>query len=160
MSTSNEPEIHRWRLVTIGRGSFASVHVLSGRPIAFKVVLTPERADELHHEYNCLQQIYELCSQDSFFAIPRPLAHYDPNVPTSFSSISRPPPFTGRRRPARPVVERSDYETLGFTIASYAMDQVLPIPPVIALCVRQFYPPDSDEAPHPSLCRLYFGKEI
>ena len=35
-----------WRFVTIGRGSFASVSVLTGHPIAFKHVILPERSQE------------------------------------------------------------------------------------------------------------------
>lgn len=43
-----------WKLVDIGRGSFATVSVLSGRPVAFKHVISPSRTLELKNEFDYL----------------------------------------------------------------------------------------------------------
>jgi hypothetical protein len=45
-----------WRWVTIGRGSFASVSILTGH-IAFKHVILPERSHELQPEFHTLCNI-------------------------------------------------------------------------------------------------------
>ncbi|KAI6029082.1 hypothetical protein BKA83DRAFT_4214215 [Pisolithus microcarpus] len=125
-----------WKIITIGRGSFASISVLTGRPIAFKHVIIPakEKIQELLREFETLCFIYETCNKDSFFAIPRPFAFYDPANRASFRAL----------------------ET-----AAYAMDHVQPLPLQFARLVRSlFYPKHMDKARDPSLCRIYFGKVI
>ena len=91
MSLSNiNPE---WRLVPIGRGSFATVSILSGRSVAFKRVIVRERSVELKpSSIEALRTLYDFCGADSFFGIPRPLAFYDPHKPTSFLSMGGSPP--------------------------------------------------------------------
>ncbi|KIK25866.1 hypothetical protein PISMIDRAFT_96188 [Pisolithus microcarpus 441] len=81
-----------WKIITIGRGSFASISVLTGRPIAFKHVIIPakEKIQELLREFETLCFIYETCNKDSFFAIPRPFAFYDPANRASFRAVNRP----------------------------------------------------------------------
>lgn len=147
-----------WNVVTIGRGSFASVCVLTGRPVAFKQVLFPEQALELKAEFETICKLYDLCDTDSFFAIPRPLAFLDPLLPNSYISATVSPLQQVR---ARPFVSHGDFKALGLPNAAYAMTQVLPLPLSTAHLVRTlFYPPGQKEAPLPSLCRLYFGRVL
>ena len=146
-----------WRLVPIGRGSFASVSILSGRPVAFKHVTVRERSGELKIEFEVLRALYDICDTDSFFGLPRPLAFYDPHKPASFLSASS-PPLKSRRQP---LVSESDFKLLELDNAAYAMDQVLPLPLSTAKTIRTlFYPPNMPKALDPTLCRLYFGKVI
>ena len=148
-------------MVTIGRGSFASVSVLTGRPVAFKHVILPERSNELRKEFDTLRNIYNSCDTDYFFAIPQPLAFYDPNPPTSFVGPPRSPHSASSRRPLRPRVTAGDFKMLNLDTAAIAMDHVLPLSLVVADTVRKlFYPPNSSAARSPSLCRVYFGKVI
>lgn len=149
-----------WRLFKIGRGSFADIWLLGGRPIAFKVVQIPTNGDILLREYTALTEIYNLCNSDSFFFIPRPFAYYDPSAPDSFASIPTSLSPRPSCRPLRSPVALADLKSLGLPAAVYAMDFVVPLPPTIAQAMRQFYPPNSEKAPAPSLCRLYFGKDI
>jgi hypothetical protein len=87
-----------WRLVAIGRGSLATVSILSGRPVAFKHVMVREHSVELEAEFHVIRSLYDgLCDTDSFFAIPRPLAFYDPHKSTSFLSVGYSPPSGSRR---------------------------------------------------------------
>ena len=75
------------RLVPFGRGSFATVSILSGRPVAFKHVIAREHSLELKSEFQVIRSLYDFCDADSFFAIPRPLPFYDlqsPPVQVSF----------------------------------------------------------------------------
>ena len=146
-----------WRLVPIGRGSFASVSILSGRPVAFKHVIVRERSGELKNEFKVLRALYDICDTDSFFGVPRPLAFYDPHKPTSYLSAISPP--LGSRR--QPLANESDFKLLELDNAAYAMDQVLPLPLSTAKTIHTlFYPPNMSKALDPTLCRLYFGKVI
>jgi hypothetical protein len=148
-----------WNVVTIGRGSFASVSILTGRPVAFKQVLFPERTLELKAEFESICKLYDLCGSDSFFAIPRPFAFFDPLLPNTCISSTVSPLWQGRRRAARPLVSHGDFKALGLSNAAYAMDQVLPLPLSTAQLVRKlFYPPGQEEATLPTLCRFYFGR--
>ena len=147
-----------WNVVTIGRGSFASVCILTGRPVAFKQVLFPERALELKAEFEAICKLYDLCNSDSFFAIPRPLACFDPLLPNSYISPIVSPSRQGR---ARPLVSHGDFKALGLPNAAYAMTQVLPLPLSTAQLIRTlFYPPGQKEATLPTLCRLCFGRVL
>jgi hypothetical protein len=151
-----------WKLVRIGRGSFATVWILSGRPVAFKQVIFTERTPELKTEFETLRALYDLCDTDSFFVIPRPLAYYDPELSSSFVSPEGAPVSKGRSRARRrPWVTEDDFKALNLDGAAYAMDQVLPLPLSTALEIRTlFYPPGAGDAVVPSLCRLYFGKAL
>ncbi|KAI6012977.1 hypothetical protein EDC04DRAFT_2760261 [Pisolithus marmoratus] len=152
-----------WGLITIGRGSFASVSVLTGRPIAFKHVIVPakEKKEELLKEFDTLRRIYDFCHEDSFFAVPRPFVFYDPDNPESFRGASKPSNICNRRRPSLPFIRQDDFELLRLETAAYAMDHVQPLPLKFAYLVRTlFYPEHAGDAPNPSLCRIYFGKVI
>ena len=150
-----------WRLVPIGRGSFASVSILSGRPVAFKHVIVRERSGELKTEFEVLRSLYDFCDSDSFFGVPRPLAFYDPHKSTSFLSAGCSPPSESRRRPPRSLVSEDDFKLLELDTAAYAMDQVLPLPLSTAKTIRTlFYPQNMSKALDTTLCRLYFGKVI
>jgi hypothetical protein len=147
-----------WKLVTIGRGSFASVSILTGRPVAFKHIILRESAVELKAEFEAICSLYDVCDSDSFFGIPRPLAFYDPHQLNSFLSVRGSPPSESRRRS---LVNEGDFRLLELDTAAYAMDQVLPIPLLTAKIIRTlFYPPNTPNASDPMLCRLYFGKVI
>ena len=102
-----------WRLVPIGRGSFASVSILSGRPVAFKHVIVRERSGELKTEFEVLRALYDICDTDSFFGVPRPLAFYDPHNSTSYFSACS-PPLKSRRQP---LVNESVCQRKWFQIA-------------------------------------------
>ena len=160
-STASHDINPEWKLVVIGRGSFATVSILSGRPVAFKHIIFSGRTPELKAEFEAIRCIYDSCDTDSFFAIPRPLAYYDPAVSTSFCSPDSPPISKVWSRARRPLVAEDDFKALKLDSAAYAMDQVLPLPLSTALLIRRlFYPPGQDMATVPSLCRLYFGKVI
>lgn len=149
-----------WRLLTIGRGSFASVSVLTGRPIAFKHVMVPEKEkkQELLKEFDTLCCIYDSCNGDSFFAIPRPFAFYDPGNPGSFRTVNRSPGFRHRWRT---FIRQDDFELMQLGTAAYAMDHVQPLPLKFAYLLRSlFYSENAGDAPNPSLCRIYFGEVI
>src|ERR1700761_3471728 len=149
------------KLVPIGRGSFATVSVLGARPMAFKHVIFPLRTPELKAEFEVMCSIYDFCNTDSFFAIPRPLAYYDPVTPNSFVALEASPISHGRQRARRPLVIEDDFRELNISIAAYAMDLVIPLPLSTATVIRNlFYPVGQENAPLPTLCRLYFGKTI
>jgi hypothetical protein len=158
MSASAKPESG---LRTIGKGSFASVSVLTGRPVAFKHVHTPASNHELQNEFKALRVLHNKLGNDNFFAIPRPLAFYDPDEPDRFLSTEAFVPWRNRRRPVDLHVAECDMKLLNFDTAAYAMDYVPPLPLTTARSIRElFYPPNTLQAPDPSLCRLYFGKVI
>lgn len=115
-----------WKLVSIGRGSFATVSILSGRPVAFKHPIFSDRTPELKAEFEALRCLYDFCNTDAFFAILRPLAYYDPAVSTSFVSPDSSPISKGQSRARRPLVAEEDFRALKLNSAAYAMDQVLP----------------------------------
>ena len=148
----------KWKLISIGRGSFATVSILSGRPVAFKQVIFSDRTPELKAEFEALRCLYDFCNDDSFFAIPRPLAYYDPAVSASFVSTDS---SSGWFQTRRSFVSEVDFKVVELDDAAYAMDHVLPLPLSTALIIRKlFYPLGQDMAKVPSLCRLYFGKVI
>ncbi|KAI6101439.1 hypothetical protein EDD16DRAFT_1650482 [Pisolithus croceorrhizus] len=152
-----------WRLLTIGRGSFASVSVLTGRPVAFKHVIVPakEKKQELLKEFDTLRRIYDSCNGNSFFAIPRPFAFYDPDNPESFRTVNGFPRFDRRRGTVPPFITQNNFKLMHLETAAYAMDHVQPLPLEFAYLVRSlFYPEHAGDAPNPSLCRIYFGKVI
>jgi len=154
--------------MTIGRGSFANVSVLTGRTIAFKHVIVSARKQELFKEFLALRTIYNQRDLDSFFSLPEPHAFYDPDDPHSYSSTVRRQTHesgsTSRRRsPIGPsLIRKEDFKLLGLETAAYAMDQVQPLPLKFAGVVRNLFYPDTAKAtaPAPSLCRIYFGKVI
>jgi len=132
----------QWSVVTIGRGSFASVLfspvTLSRSSMSF--------CHELQREFDALRSIY---NTDSIFAIPKPIAFYHPGVPASFVAPVRPP--KNHRRPHRPCVNEGDFKILNLGTAAYAMDHVSPLPLVVADTIRKlFYPPS-----HPPLGALH-----
>ncbi|KAF8513426.1 hypothetical protein BU17DRAFT_53305 [Hysterangium stoloniferum] len=98
-SSDTNPE---WKVVAIGRGSLATVSILTGRPVAFKHVLVLQRAPELKAEFEALCSLYHSCNTNAFFSIPRPLAYYDPDVePTFVFPMGTPPGSSTRtRRPS------------------------------------------------------------
>jgi hypothetical protein len=150
-----------WRLVPIGRGSFATVFILSGRPVAFKHVIARERSVELKTEFEALRSLYDFCETDSFFGFPRPLAFYDPHKPTSFLSVRGSPPSESRRRPSCSLVSEGDVKLVELDTAAFAMDRVLPIPLLTAKVMgTMFYPLNMHNALDPTLCRLYFGRVV
>ena len=155
--------------MTIGRGSFANVSVLTGRTIAFKHVIVSARKQELLTEFQTLRTIYNQFASDSFFSLPEPHAFYDPDDPQSYSSADRrrQSPESGstsrRRSPVgASLIRKEDFKLLGLETATYAMDQVQPLPLKFAGVVRNLFYPDTAKAtaPAPSLCRIYFGKVI
>lgn len=65
--------------VQIGAGSFASVSILSGGPVAYKEVHNTDDAATLRAEYDLLRSIYPSCGGDSVFAITRALGFNNPH---------------------------------------------------------------------------------
>ncbi|KAI5987623.1 hypothetical protein EDD15DRAFT_2199361 [Pisolithus albus] len=164
MAASQTTDVNaEWKIITIGRGSFASISVLTGRPIAFKHVIMPskEKIQELLREFETLCFIYETCNKDSFFAIPRPFAFYDPANRASFRAVNRPLGTHQRRGTIPPFIRQDDFKLMQLETAAYAMDHVQPLPLQFARLVRSlFYPENAGKARDPSLCRIYFGKVI
>ena len=151
-----------WKLVDIGRGSFATVSVLSGRPVAFKHVIPPSRTLELKNEFDYLCSLFDSYNAaDHFFMIPRPFAYYDPQDPASFRPFVNSPTSTNPTHPRSGRVAEKDFKALELETAAYAMNHVLPLPLTAARKIREkFYPPSQEVATLPTLCRLYFGKVI
>jgi len=168
MSKEQERDVTpEWKLMTIGRGSFATVSVLTGRTIAFKHVIVSAKKQELFTEFQMLCTIYNERNSDSFFSIPQPHAFYDPDNPQGYSSTDRCRSLKSgsapRRSPIRPsLIRKEDFQLLRLETAAYAMDQVQPLPLKFAGVVRNLFYPDTAKttAPAPSLCRIYFGKVI
>ena len=136
--------------LAIGRGSFAIVSILSGRPVAFKHAISSTRTPKLQTEFEALCSIYDCCNSDLFFAFPRPLACYDRQVSTSFVSADSSPINVARTRAFhRPRVTEKDIRFLGLDSATYAMDHVLPLPLSTAMIIRQFFYPPGQATPTP-----------
>ena len=53
-----------WKIVLIGRDSFATVSILSGRPVAFKQVIFSDRTPELKTEVEALRCLYDFCNNE------------------------------------------------------------------------------------------------
>src|SRR5258708_4304446 len=51
----------------------ATIPILLGRPVAFTY-----GCPQIKAEFEAICSIYDFCNTDSLFAIPRPLAYYDP----------------------------------------------------------------------------------
>jgi len=128
MSFKSHDTNPEWKFVLIGRGSFATVSILSGRPVAFKHVIFSDRTPELNAEFEALCRLYDFCDTDAFLAIPRPLAYYDPAFSESFVSLDSSPIQKGWSRARRPLVAEGDFKALKLDSAAYAMDQVLSLP--------------------------------
>ncbi|CAA7271450.1 unnamed protein product [Cyclocybe aegerita] len=144
--------------VCIGRGSFAEIYFVSAKLWVFKVVQNPQNADALVREYDACHSLYYRCNNDSFFAIPRALAL---NVPQGASPAFRMPPPSPPRQPSRraprQIVVEDEFDP--FDRAAYALDRVHDLPSAAKAYLRQSYFPQGVNI-GPSLCRLYFGKEI
>ncbi|THH28733.1 hypothetical protein EUX98_g5459 [Antrodiella citrinella] len=133
-STVDEPSIAK-----IGAGSFATVYVVRGGPIAYK------------------QKIYLECQADSFFNIPRPFAFNDPDLhPDGFISCS-PSPIPGQRHPTSSRPHVTPGLMVPFIKATYAMDRVLAFPYDASKAIVSAYFPANLQDATISLCRLYFG---
>lgn len=138
--------------VRLGAGSFATVYVISGGLIAFKQVAHTDNAEKLRQEYHTLENIYLQCSTDSFFAIPRALALFNP-LTEDFSTTA---PDANRFRTFRPLVTPGVMAY--FQQPSYAMDRVHALPITVRRYLAEQYFPS--QVPYgPALCRLYFGKD-
>lgn len=143
----------------IGSGNFATVYSVRGIPFVFKVIHFPDRTDELRAEVSALHTLYTLCNHDSMFAIPRPIAYYDPAtdefvlLPTS--------PGLGRAQDPRPVINGNLFTNAGFNAPAYAMDRAHVLPTQISSSVRDLFYNDearSQTIEPPRMCRLYLGK--
>ena len=146
----------------IGAGSFAAIYAPPGRPIVFKVPHAPEDAPVVRREFNSLHVLYTECNTDPFFALPRPLAFYDP---ATNDVLFFPRYFErGRRSAPRRPFHAEFFASLPGPgpRACYVMDRVPPLPHPVGDVVRaNFYSERAVAArtPLPLLCRLYFGKE-
>ena len=141
--------------VRLGAGSFATVYVISGGLIAFKEVAYTDNTEKLRQEYDILGDIYLQCNTDSFFAVPRALAYFNP-LTNDFSTTAPSTPSANRFGTARPLVTPGVMAY--FQQPTYAMDRVhaLPINARRHLGERYFPPQLSDG---PALCRLYLGRD-
>ncbi|KAJ3505602.1 hypothetical protein NLJ89_g7331 [Agrocybe chaxingu] len=147
--------------VCIGRGSFAEIYLVSAKLWVFKVVQNPQDADALVREYGACQMLFDRCNNDSFFAVPRALALNVPRGASKDPAFRMPPPWTPRlqssRRAPRQIVIEEEFGH--FDRAAYALDRVHDLPTAAKTYLRQSYFPQGVNI-GPSLCRLYFGKEI
>ncbi|KAI0349356.1 hypothetical protein OH77DRAFT_1440469 [Trametes cingulata] len=147
----------------IGAGSFAAVYASPGRAIAIKVVHSQEEAAQIRAEYEILHAIHTQCDADSFFAIPRALAFYDPQTHELHTHL---PPGYGQPLRARALAAKPYNPTFFANLparACYVMDRCAPLPPHIGEAIRtSMYPAKAVAAatPIPIICRLYFGKEV
>ncbi|TCD63580.1 hypothetical protein EIP91_005219 [Steccherinum ochraceum] len=153
-SAIDEPPV-----VKIGAGSFATVYVVRGGPIAYKQVAQDSDAQDLHREYDFLITIYTECTTDSFFAIPRALACNDPAAKNDgFVSTCPVPSSYARRRPNRLGLFMTPSLMAPFDRATYAMDRVHALPYGASKSIVRAYFPRSLQDATIALCRLYFGK--
>lgn len=134
-------------LTRIGAGSFASVYVYRGSPLAFKEVADGDDAAILRKEYHTLGDIYrdwEL-NPKPLFSLPKPYAIYAPTS-NGFSSQS-----------CSAIVTQGIMQH--FQRATYAMDRVNAVPLDLGMFIAQtWFPPQYNRHP-PALCRLYLGKD-
>jgi hypothetical protein len=157
--SQEEPESQQ--LVRIGAGCFASVFIITGDDaIAFKSVHVDSNADRLLDEFESLKDLYSSCNSDSFFALPRALAHFEPAsgalhvIPSSLKIHSS-------RRQIRSVVSTAAFRPFSDNASPpvYAMDRISALAGDYAMYVRDhIYPEKHRAAAAPKLCRLYFGK--
>ena len=61
-----------------GSGSFATVYVTKGNPIAFKVVHYEFDSEALLEEFGALRELYPKCASSPGFLVPGPKRFYDP----------------------------------------------------------------------------------
>ncbi|KAA8913029.1 hypothetical protein FN846DRAFT_931516 [Sphaerosporella brunnea] len=156
MSTPTDEPITPLR---IGAGSFASIFVVCGGPLAFKIVHARENREILKKEYEALSYLYAACNTDSFFRVPKPLAFYDAEQEVLLATTHR--PFLSRNSriahcPPAPI-SASFFEVLGNSDPVYAMDRVFALPGNVGRPICSQFMPDAITT-SPNLCRLYFGK--
>jgi len=148
--------------VRIGAGSFATVFVLHGGPLVFKVVAAPDNSAAMHHEFEALRVLYSQCSTGLFFRLPKPYAFHDPdNSVLIFNGVMRPSKRRNTQEAARRSSPVNPFLGVATETAAYAMDRVHAIPASVGALIKQrFYPAFAPEnAPMPRLCRLYFGRD-
>ncbi|OBZ74383.1 hypothetical protein A0H81_05758 [Grifola frondosa] len=145
------------RLERLGAGSFATIFVLHGQAVVYKVVRYPERASELRTEFETLHSL-NLCYHGSVFTLPRAFAYYDP-VAKEVTAFPPTPPVRRVREP-RTVMKPSSFLRLGLTAPTYVLDRAHILPRDISDIVRELYYPEwaKNTVDQPMLCRLYFGK--
>ncbi|CAA7267110.1 unnamed protein product [Cyclocybe aegerita] len=147
--------------VCIGRGSFAGVYLVSAKLWVFKVVQNAQDAAAISHEYDACRTLFQCCNNNSFFAVPRALALNVPRIDDTCATFLMPPQLSPRlqasRRPIRHIVREGEFSP--FDKAAYALDRVHDLPTGVKAYLRQCYFPSSVTV-GPSLCRLYFGKEV
>jgi hypothetical protein len=148
--------------VRIGSGSFGSIYVVRGGPLAFKIAHFPEQHDTLKKEYEALRYLYAVCNTDSFFRIPKPLAFHDfehkvllANPSSTVLQLRGPRIAHGRPAP----INASFFDALGNKNPVYAMDRVFALPENIGRPICLEFMPDAITI-SPNLCRLYFGKTL
>lgn len=146
----------------IGSGSFASIYVVRGGLLAFKVVHVPAQANALRFEFEALQTVYRLCDSDSFFRIPKPMSYYDPRDDTLLHTPPSPSLRQSRRSTSGrrlPLVDAEVFHALSRPDPVYAMDRVFALPNKASkpICTRHI-PKAPGADPGLRLCRLYFGK--
>lgn len=145
----------------IGAGSFASIYVVRGGLLAFKIVHVPTQASTLRLEFEALQAIYRLCNSDSFFRIPKPMSYYDPRDDTLLQT-----PSSSQRQSRRSALSRQPqlvgigvFRALGQPDPVYAMNRVFALPYQASKSICARYIPKALVADAGlRLCRLYFGK--
>ncbi|KAM5545179.1 hypothetical protein V8D89_001290 [Ganoderma adspersum] len=152
----------------IGAGSFATVFASPGRPLAIKVAHAPDHTAQVEWEFTSLQAVLTATENNTyaFFMVPRPLAFYDPQTQKLLFPVGLSPPSdeatTGRRRAPQQRPFTPEFFSNLPERPCYVMDRAAPLPPGAAQRIRaHFYPTRAaGSVPSPSICRLYFGKEL
>ncbi|RXW19474.1 hypothetical protein EST38_g6380 [Candolleomyces aberdarensis] len=140
----------------IGAGSFATVYVLRGGPVAYKVVARSAEGPTLRHEYLILERLYKECGEEQNFSIPRPFAFSDPDPSSTEDGSLSQTHLNPSGSVDYPIVTQALMDI--FERATYAMDRVPAIPYDAGRLIASMYFPTGFKNFPPALCRLYFGK--
>ena len=130
--------------------------------MVYKIVHHREGADELRSEFEALHVVQAHCNADRprVFAIPRALAFFNPLNEEFFTF---PESNAQLRQNLVPVLAADSFRNIGISLPTYTMDRVHAIPAGVGTLIRSEYYPRRAQAytvPYPSLCRLYFGKQL
>ena len=150
--------------VCIGSGSFATIYVTKGNPIAFKVVHYESDSEALLEEFGALRELYQKCASSPGFLVPGPKGFYDPAMMmVVFHSGQSVPLMTASPEAiaARPIPTLFDGVYSKHGRAMYAMTRVHRFPVDMAHILSEKYIPSSFSVKDPPfLLRLYFGKQL
>ena len=146
----------------IGSGSFATVYVTKGNPVAFKVVHHQSESKTVLAEFEVLRAVYENCRSIPGFMVPGPKGYFDPHEGTIVFRSGRTVPVVTAgpsSMAAKSVPTLFDGVSHIHHRAMYAMDRVHRFPEALSRVLAEKYLPAS-VTDLPFLLRIYLGKVV